>query len=134
MTHDDILSAAGLTPAELTGGTLVVRSPIDGAEIAHIAETDVADIPAIIARSQAAFRQWRDLPAPRRGELVRLLGEELRAAKAELGGLVTLEVGKITSEGMGSNTSSLVSVSRKVSSMEETSGALPAALAVNNFC
>ena len=101
MTHDDILSAAGLTPAELTGGTLVVRSPIDGAEIAHIAETDVADIPAIIARSQAAFRQWRDLPAPRRGELVRLLGEELRAAKAELGGLVTLEVGKITSEGLG---------------------------------
>ncbi len=101
MTHDDILKAAGLTTAELTGGTLVVRSPIDGAEIAHIAETDVADMPAIIARSQAAFRQWRDLPAPRRGELVRLLGEELRTAKAELGALVTLEVGKITSEGLG---------------------------------
>ena len=58
-------------------------------------------MPKIIARSQAAFKQWRDLPAPRRGELVRLLGEELRAAKAELGALVTLEVGKITSEGLG---------------------------------
>ena len=101
MTHDEILKAAGLTKADLTGGTLAVRSPIDGAEIARIVETDTAEMPAIIARSQAAFRQWRDLPAPRRGELVRLLGEELRAAKAELGALVTLEVGKITSEGLG---------------------------------
>ncbi len=101
MTHDDILKAAGLTKSELTGGTLAVHSPIDGVEIARIAETNPADMPRIIARSQAAFRQWRELPAPRRGELVRLLGEELRIAKAELGALVTLEVGKITSEGLG---------------------------------
>ena len=101
MTHHDILKAAGLTQPELTGGTLAVRSPIDGAEIAHVHETAAAAMPAIIARSQAAFMQWRDLPAPRRGELVRLLGEELRASKAELGALVTLEVGKITSEGLG---------------------------------
>ncbi|MEZ5885441.1 MAG: aldehyde dehydrogenase family protein [Paracoccaceae bacterium] len=101
MTHDQILKAAGLTQAELTGGTLAVRSPIDGVEIARVHETNPADMAAIIARSQAAFRKWRDIPAPRRGELVRLLGEELRAAKAELGALVTLEVGKITSEGLG---------------------------------
>ncbi|MFO1201334.1 MAG: aldehyde dehydrogenase family protein [Tabrizicola sp.] len=101
MTHDTILSAAGLTKADLTGGTLVVLSPIDGVELARVTETKAEDMPAIIARSQAAFRQWRDVPAPRRGELVRLLGEELRAAKAELGALVTLEVGKITSEGLG---------------------------------
>ena len=101
MTHDDILKAAGLTKAELTGGTLTVRSPIDGSELAQIRETDVADMPKIIARSQDAFRKWRDLPAPRRGELVRLLGEELRASKEALGALVTLEVGKITSEGLG---------------------------------
>ncbi len=101
MTHTAILTAAGLTPAALTGGTLPVRSPIDGAEIARVWETDPADMPAIIARAQAAFQTWRTVPAPRRGELVRLLGEELRAAKAELGALVTLEVGKITSEGLG---------------------------------
>jgi aldehyde dehydrogenase (NAD+) len=101
MTHDDILKAAGLAKADLTGGTLAVHSPIDGTEIARIRETDPAEMPAIIARAQAAFRQWRDLPAPRRGELVRLLGEELRASKDALGALVTLEVGKITSEGLG---------------------------------
>jgi len=96
-----ILTACGLTEAEVTGGTLAVRSPIDGAEIARVHETAAADMPAIIARSQAAFRAWRELPAPRRGELVRLLGEELRASKEALGALVTLEVGKITSEGLG---------------------------------
>ena len=101
MTHAEILAAAGLTKTDLTGGTLAVHSPIDGAEIAKVHETKAGDMPAIIARSQAAFRQWRDVPAPRRGELVRLLGEELRSAKAELGALVTLEVGKITSEGLG---------------------------------
>ncbi|EEW26819.1 L-piperidine-6-carboxylate dehydrogenase [Rhodobacter ferrooxidans] len=101
MTHAATLTAAGFTSAELTGGTLTVRSPIDGAEVAHITETRVEEMGEIIALSQAAFRQWREVPAPRRGELVRLLGEELRAAKAELGALVTLEVGKITSEGLG---------------------------------
>jgi len=101
MTHDEILKAAGLTQSELTGGTLAVRSPIDGAEIARVHETNPADMAAVIARSQAAFKKWRDVPAPRRGELVRLLGEELRAAKDALGALVTLEVGKITSEGLG---------------------------------
>jgi aldehyde dehydrogenase (NAD+) len=101
MTHAEILAAAGLTRADLTGGSLPVRSPIDGVDLAQVHETKAEDMPAIIARSQAAFRQWRDVPAPRRGELVRLLGEELRAAKASLGALVTLEVGKITSEGLG---------------------------------
>ncbi|MFZ1727897.1 MAG: aldehyde dehydrogenase family protein [Albidovulum sp.] len=101
MDHATILKAAGLTKTELTGGTLAVRSPIDGAEVARVAETTPADMDKIIARSQAAFKAWRQVPAPRRGELVRLLGEELRAAKAELGAVVTLEAGKITSEGLG---------------------------------
>jgi len=55
----------------------------------------------MIERANAAFRIWRDVPAPRRGELVRLFGEELRAAKKELGALVTLESGKILQEGLG---------------------------------
>jgi aldehyde dehydrogenase (NAD+) len=101
MTHAETLAAAGLTNADLTGGSLAVRSPIDGAEVARIAETALADMPKIIAASQGAFKAWRDIPAPRRGELVRLLGEELRASKAELGAVVTLEAGKITSEGLG---------------------------------
>jgi aldehyde dehydrogenase (NAD+) len=101
MSHDDILKAAGLTEAEVTGGTLAVHSPIDGAEVARVRETDPAAMAGIIAKSQDAFKAWRTVPAPRRGELVRLLGEELRAAKAELGAVVTLEAGKITSEGLG---------------------------------
>ncbi|NEX47915.1 L-piperidine-6-carboxylate dehydrogenase [Pseudotabrizicola algicola] len=101
MDHAEILEAAGLQAAELTGGTLAVRSPIDGAVVAQLQETEAGGMPAVIARSQAAFKAWRNVPAPRRGELVRLLGEELRASKAALGALVTLEAGKITSEGLG---------------------------------
>lgn len=101
MTHHDILAANGFQPNELTGGTRAVSSPIDGTDIARVAETPLADMPAVIARAQSAFLAWRQIPAPRRGELVRLLGEELRAAKADLGALVTLEAGKITSEGLG---------------------------------
>lgn len=101
MSHLSVLTAAGLSQDMLEGGTLPVTSPIDGGEIARIRETATTDMPAIIARAQAAFQIWRSVPAPRRGELVRLLGEELRTAKAELGAVVSLEVGKITSEGLG---------------------------------
>jgi aldehyde dehydrogenase (NAD+) len=59
------------------------------------------DCARTIAAAHAAFLVWREVPAPRRGELVRLLGEELRAAKADLGLLVTLEAGKTLSEGLG---------------------------------
>src|ERR1700723_4232988 len=101
MTSGDILERLGLTGAAVSGGALPVRSPIDGAEIARIRETAAADMPAIIDRAHTAFLAWREVPAPRRGELVRLLAEELRASKEALGALVTLEVGKITSEGLG---------------------------------
>jgi aldehyde dehydrogenase (NAD+) len=101
MTSGDILERLGLTAAALSGGSLSVRSPIDGAEIARIRETPAADMPAIIDRAHTAFLAWREVPAPRRGELVRLLAEELRASKEALGAVVTLEVGKIVSEGLG---------------------------------
>ncbi|SMX30491.1 Succinate-semialdehyde dehydrogenase [NADP(+)] [Pelagimonas phthalicica] len=101
MSHSDVLKAAGFADAELTGGSLAVRSPIDGAIVAHVAETPASDMPGVIAKAQEAFKAWRSVPAPRRGELVRLLGEELRAAKDELGAVVTLEAGKIISEGLG---------------------------------
>ncbi|MBO6507726.1 MAG: aldehyde dehydrogenase family protein [Roseibium sp.] len=101
MEHAQVLSALGFDQADLSGGTLSVRSPIDGAEVARVVETRSDQVAKVIERSGDAFSAWRTVPAPRRGELVRLLGEELRAAKDELGALVTLEAGKITSEGLG---------------------------------
>ncbi len=101
MTSQEILDRAGFSRQELSGGALPVRSPIDGGQIARVTETPVSDMPAVIARAKSAFSAWREVPAPRRGELVRLFGEELRAAKEALGAVVTLEAGKIVSEGLG---------------------------------
>jgi aldehyde dehydrogenase (NAD+) len=96
-----IFSRLGLDQAALQSGDLEVRTPITGEVIARVASSSATDTDAAIARAQTAFEEWRDVPAPRRGELVRLLGEELRAAKVDLGALVTLETGKIVSEGLG---------------------------------
>jgi aldehyde dehydrogenase (NAD+) len=96
----DLLRSLGLDPAALTG-PLTVRSPIDGSTLAQVPVHSPADADAAIARAHAAYLVWRSVPAPKRGELVRLFGEELRAHKAALGELVSLEVGKITSEGLG---------------------------------
>ncbi len=101
MTADTTLANLGLTKAELTGGTLKVTSPIDGSVLGELHETPAADMDAVFANAKAAFKAWRTVPAPRRGELIRLLGEELRAAKDDLGALVSWEAGKITSEGLG---------------------------------
>jgi aldehyde dehydrogenase (NAD+) len=81
-----------------SSGDLVSYSPIDGAEIGRVALGD-PDLAA--SRSAEAFLRWRKVPAPRRGELVRLLGEELRAAKEPLARMVTLEAGKIHAESLG---------------------------------
>jgi aldehyde dehydrogenase (NAD+) len=80
-------------------GSLATRSPIDGEVIGSVAEA--TDLAGACERAHAAFLQWRTAPAPRRGELVRLLGEELRAAKQPLARLVTLECGKIVQESLG---------------------------------
>ncbi|MEZ5840012.1 MAG: aldehyde dehydrogenase family protein [Hyphomicrobiales bacterium] len=101
MPHREILSAAGLSGAELAGGDLVVTSPVDGAEIARVRTAGRAEVEAMIGKASEAFQVWRQVPAPRRGELVRLIGEELRAEKESLGRLVTLEAGKILQEGLG---------------------------------
>ena len=98
---DQLLQRLGVPRTAYSGGTLTVRSPISGDIIGQLPETSPEQATAAIDRAQAAFQVWRDVPAPRRGELVRLLGEELRAAKADLGLLVTLEVGKVPSEGAG---------------------------------
>ena len=82
-------------------GPLQSRSPIDGEAIGSVQEASAADVAEACRRSADAFQQWRLVPAPRRGELVRLLGEELRGAKEPLARLVTLEAGKIVQEGLG---------------------------------
>jgi aldehyde dehydrogenase (NAD+) len=101
MPHQEILSRFGLAIDQPAEGGLDVTTPIDGTRIATLAPHTRADVEAMIVRATAAFKAWRSVPAPRRGELVRLLGEELRGAKADLGALVTLESGKILQEGQG---------------------------------
>ena len=78
-----------------------MHTPINGEMIGNARTSSAADTKQAIENADQAFRAWRQVPAPKRGELVRLLGEELRAAKTELGRLVTIEAGKIISEGLG---------------------------------
>ncbi|GBD50623.1 L-piperidine-6-carboxylate dehydrogenase [Methylopila sp. Yamaguchi] len=96
-----VLDALGVDLGRLGPAGLPARSPIDGAVIGHLVESDARAVDRAIGRAAEAARAWRDVPAPKRGELARLFGEELRAAKEPLGRLVTLEAGKILSEGLG---------------------------------
>ena len=96
-----LLAAMGVDDRAITGGTLTARSPITAEDLASLPVTTEDTARATITRAEEAFRIWRNVPAPRRGELVRLLGEELRANKETLGRLVSIEVGKIPSEGLG---------------------------------
>ena len=101
MKPKQVFKQLGLAAADISGGDLAVCSPIDGAEIARVRSDDPAAIEAKIGRAATAFEAWREVPAPRRGELIRLLGEELRRAKEPVGALVSMESGKILQEGLG---------------------------------
>jgi aldehyde dehydrogenase (NAD+) len=76
-------------------------SPINGEVIAEINQAGPDDYEKVIDHAQDAFQQWRNIPAPKRGEIVRLIGLELRKYKEPLGQLVSLEMGKILPEGKG---------------------------------
>ncbi len=76
-------------------------SPADGKKIGSIQETDQKAFEAIVAKAQSAFLQWRLVPAPKRGEVVRQIGEALRKKKQDLGKLVSYEMGKSYQEGLG---------------------------------
>lgn len=85
-----------------TGSALLnVRNPASGALIAQVRPATEADYENVITSAQQAASAWREVPAPKRGEAVRLLGEELRRHKSDLGTLVSLENGKILAEGLG---------------------------------
>ncbi len=76
-------------------------SPVDGQKIASVKETTEAEYAIIVAKAQEAFTEWRMWPAPKRGEIVRQIGEALRAKKEALGKLVSYEMGKSLQEGWG---------------------------------
>src|SRR5215467_106857 len=97
----ELLAGLGLSTKAHQGGTLVVLSPITGEVIGRVHEQDAATAHQAINAAHSAFLVWRTVPPPKRGELVRLLGNELRSHKDALGRLVSIEVGKIISEGLG---------------------------------
>src|SRR5436309_9241585 len=98
---ESILQGVGVYRDRYRGGERVVQSPLTGETIAQVEDASPDSVTEAIGQSEKAFLAWRSLPAPRRGEFVRILGGELRAAKTELGRLVTIETGKILSEGHG---------------------------------
>ncbi len=87
--------------SDLKGDILDSISPIDGRKIASVRQVAEEDYNKVIERAHQAFLEWRKVPAPRRGEVVRQIGLELRKYKKELGALVTMEMGKIRAEGEG---------------------------------
>jgi len=96
-----LLDKLGVARSAWQGGDMASYSPVSGEEIGKLKTVSAAGTDKAIAAAHEAFKAWRLVPAPKRGELVRLLGEELRASKADLGRLVSIEAGKITSEGLG---------------------------------
>ena len=98
---DRLLEQLGVSAASFSSGDLPVHSPVTGEVIARIPQATSEDAVVAIAKAHTAYLAWCSTPAPRRGELVRLLGEELRNNLAALGRLVTIETGKVLSEGSG---------------------------------
>jgi aldehyde dehydrogenase (NAD+) len=93
--------ASGLDWTGGSGSELISRSPIDGSTLHRFAAATTTDAQHVVGAAADAFAAWRSVPAPRRGEAVRLIGEKLRQHKADLAELVTLECGKILPESLG---------------------------------
>lgn len=94
-------ASTGVDWIETQGEILESYSPADGKKIASIRQATETDYEKIVIKAQQAFKEWRMIPAPKRGEIVRQMGEELRKHKTELGSLVTYEMGKVYQEGLG---------------------------------
>ncbi|MFL6160839.1 MAG: aldehyde dehydrogenase family protein [Jatrophihabitantaceae bacterium] len=100
-TTNGILERIGVADPFTDSGELIARSPITGGELGRLRAHTPRQVAELIGNAAEAFEQWRDVPAPVRGGLVRELGNLLREHKADLGALVSIEAGKITSEGLG---------------------------------
>ncbi|OUE43013.1 aldehyde dehydrogenase family protein [Billgrantia desiderata SP1] len=98
---DSLMQRLGVALEQYRNGDIAVVTPIDGSEIGRVRTATPAEVDTAIANAQRAFEAWRQVPAPRRGELVRLFGDQLRRHKEDLGALVTWECGKILQEGLG---------------------------------
>ncbi len=96
-----LMETLGVSSARFMTGDTEVRSPITGEAIGRVATASADSTNKAVNQAHGAFLEWRKVPAPRRGELMRLFAEELRASKVALGRLVTIEAGKIVSEGQG---------------------------------
>jgi aldehyde dehydrogenase (NAD+) len=84
-----------------TGKAAEIVTPIDGTVIASVRQASAEDYETVLRKAVSAFQEWRMIPGPKRGEVVRQIGAEFRKYKSELGALVTLEMGKIRAEGEG---------------------------------
>lgn len=94
-------ASTGYTWFNTTGDLIESYSPVDGKLIAKVAQGTASDYETIINKAQKAFINWRMMPAPKRGEIVRQMGNALRDAKEDLGYLVSYEMGKSYQEGLG---------------------------------
>ncbi len=94
-------ATTGTNWLQTNGKENISVSPIDGKEIARVKTASIEDYEHIMTKAQEAFKVWRNMPAPLRGEIVRQIGNKLREYKEELGYLVSLEMGKIYQEGLG---------------------------------
>ncbi len=92
---------AGAAIEGATGEVVASTNPTTGEPLAKVALAGVKEYEAVVAKAEEAFQRWRMVPAPKRGEIVRQMGDAMRARKDDLGALVTLEVGKVLSEGLG---------------------------------
>ena len=90
-----------LDAASTGQAAIEVHTPIDGSRLARLATISPAQADAALERAHTRFLSWRNVPAPKRGELVRGFGETVRRHKVELGRLISLETGKILQEGLG---------------------------------
>jgi aldehyde dehydrogenase (NAD+) len=108
--YEKILRSLGIEDVNLggfagswlgSGPLLDVFTPIDGSKLASVQQVTETEYDAIVAWAHEAFLEWRKVPAPKRGDIVRQLGNRLRERQDELGALVTVEMGKILKEGKG---------------------------------
>ena len=94
-------TGTGLKWLESKGEKLDSYSPVDGKIIASVYSTTKSDYEKVVKTAQKAFEEWRMMPAPKRGEVIRQMGDQLRKFKQPLGELVSFEMGKSLQEGLG---------------------------------
>jgi aldehyde dehydrogenase (NAD+) len=99
--HEDLLRRLGVNAAERSSQALISLNPSTGEPLGSVRTATRAEYDACVATAQETFQRWRMVPPPKRGEIVRQIGEALRQHKQDLGLLVTLEAGKIRAEGEG---------------------------------